>query len=486
MKENKPMNPHGAPKARAEKSAQSAGIKKKHGIYMAALSALVVAIVIVFNLLVGSLPEGTLEYDISEKDIYTVTQQSVDYLRGLDKDVSIVVLAQDAAIDEHVLKFINNYVKLSGRITLTIIDPVLNPAALETYEAEENDILVSCAATNKTRTLKLDGMYGYDEALILYDPQAAAYYGQYKPVAIDAEGQLTSAINYVTSEQTHKLYYLEGHGESPLGTTASDAISKSNIETASLNLLKEGSIPSDCELIVSFNPANDLVSDELDMLETYLKTGGNVMLLLDNPELPNYNTLLETYGLQMKAGYIGDYNNYYSRYFNDFGYFCIYPELSAGSDVTASITGDAIVIGSRGLLEITPLRRGAAVSAFMTTSEQGFLDADENSEGRYILGATSVETFENVDDTESRLTVIAAINLVSDQISTSFSNIDIFMNAVNLNFGEINNTVIPPKSLDVGTVTVSHPAVWNVLFIGLIPLAFIGGGLIYWIRRRNR
>jgi ABC-2 type transport system permease protein len=362
---------------------------------------------------------------------------------------------------------------------------VLNPAALETYEAEENTVVVSCAATNKTRTLQITGASGYNEALILLNPEAA-YSGQYVPVAIDAEGQLTSAISYVTSEETHKLYYLEGHGESPLGSAASDAISKSNIETASLNLLKEGSIPSDCELIVSFNPANDLVSDELDMLETYLKTGGNVMLLLDNPDLPNYNTLLETYGLQMKDGYIGDYNNYYNKYFNNFGYFCIYPELSASDDVTASITEDAILIGSRGLLEITPLRRGATVSAFMTTSEQGFLDADENSEGQYILGATSVETFEDVDDTESRLTVIAAINLVSDQISTSFSNIDIFMNAVNRNFGEVNNVVIPPKSLEVGTVTVSHPVVWNVLFIGLIPLAFIGGGLAYWIRRRNR
>lgn len=487
MNEKNSVNKIPAAETRA-KNHRNSSIKRKHGLYTAAVSALVIAIVVVFNLVLGSLPDGTLEYDISEKDIYTVTQQSVDFLSALDKDISIVVLAQNAAIDEHILKFINNYAKLSGHITLQFIDPVLNPTALETYGAQENNIVVSCADTNKTRTLNLGGVYGYEDGLILYDAQSLYYYNQYSPVAIDAEGQLTSAINYVTSEATNKLYLLDGHGESALGTTATDAISKSNIETASLNLSKEGSIPDDCELIVSVNPTADLTDDELSMLETYLKTGGNVMLLLNTADLANYNSLLETYGLQMQNGLIADTQNYYKIYAQQFGYYCIYPELSTSSSITSSITEDALLLHPYGMLETTPLRRGATVSTFMTTSDSGLLVADDNTttEGQYILGATSVETFEDTDDTESRLTVVTAVDLVSDDIPTSYSNMDIFISAVNANFSNVQNIVIPSKSLDVGTVSIGHPIFWSVIFIGIIPLAFIVGGLVYWIRRRNR
>jgi ABC-2 type transport system permease protein len=124
----------------------------------------------------------------------------------------------------------------------------------------------------------------------------------------------------------------------------------------------------------------------------------------------------------------------------------------------------------------------------MTTSDSGLLVADDNTttEGQYILGATSVETFEDTDDTESRLTVVTAVDLVSDDIPTSYSNMDIFISAVNANFSNVQNIVIPSKSLDVGTVSIGHPIFWSVIFIGIIPLAFIVGGLVYWIRRRNR
>ncbi len=488
MKDHTNTEKNAATEARTEKSVRAGSVKKKHGIYAAAVSAIVIAIVIVFNLFVSSIPEGTLEFDISDKGLYQITQQSVDYLGTLDKDVSIVVLSQEAAMDKMILKIINNYVKLSPHISLQFIDPVVNPSALETYGAQENNIVVTCSDTGKTRVLKLGGIYGYEDGLILYDAQAAYTSGQYKPVAIDAEGQLTSAINGVTSDVSHKLYYLDGHGESPLGTMASDAISKSNIETATVSLSKDGSIPEDCELLVSVNPTTDLTGEELDLLLTYLKNGGNVMVFLSSADLANFNTLLETYGLQMQTGIIADQENYYKIYAQQYSYFCIFPNLSTSDSITSGITSDALLRHSSGMLETTPLRRGAVVSPFMTTSDKALLVVDENTmtEGQYILGATSVETFENTDDTESRLTVIAATDLLSDDIPTAYSNMDIFLNAVNANFGDAQSTVIPTKSLDVGAIKMSHPIIWGALFIAVIPLAFIVGGLVYWSRRRKR
>lgn len=464
------------------------GVSSKRGIYTAAVSALAIVIVIIFNLAVGGLKPGMLEYDITGKDLYTVTDQSADFLKTLDKDVDVVVLAQNDTIDKQLLKFINNYAKISPRIKLKFVDPVLDPTALTTYNAQENNIVVSCAETNKTRLLNLAGIDGYQDGLILYDAQTYYYSNQLKPVALDAEGQLTSAVNYVTSETVNKMYLLKGHGETDLGINASSSISKANIQTAELNLLKDGGVPEDCQMILCCNPEKDLTDDELTMLETYLQDGGKAMLLLDASALKNFNALLAEYGLQMQSGYIQDTERYYKEYARQYGYYCIYPVQSKESDITKPITTDALLRGSRGMLQITAGRGDSVLTPFLTTSEKGVLVVDQNhsTQGEYILGASAIETIAGKVNAQSRLTVISAIDLISDDIPTSLSNMEVFINAVTMNFGQAQNLVIPSKSLDVQLITISHPVFWSVLFIGVIPVALLAGGLVYWTKRRNR
>jgi ABC-2 type transport system permease protein len=472
-----------------KKQVRIRAVGSKRGMYTAAVSALVIAIVIVFNLIIGGLPAGTLEFDITGRDTYNVTEQSVNYLKTLDKDVSIVVLAQGGVIDERVLKFINNYAKQSSHISLNIIDPVLDPTALTTYNAKENNVVVSCAATNKTKILNLGGIQGYESGLILYDAQYYQY-GQLQPAALDAEGQLTSAVINVTNETLNKMYLMEGHGESELGSNASSYISKANIETASVNLLADGGVPSDCQLLVCFNPIQDLAADELDMLKTYLTAGGNVMLLLDTPLLGNFNALLAVYGLQMQQGVIGDNDRYYQSLSNQYGPYCIYPVLSAASDITSSITTDALLRYSLGMLQVTPERSGAVVTSFMITSVNGFLAVDQNTstKGQYIIGATAVETFADQKDTESRLTAITAVDLLSDDIASQIgpTNLNIFMNAVSKNYTETQSLVIPEKNLNIMPIQPAHPLMWSVIFVGIIPVAILVGGIVNWTRRRNR
>lgn len=69
----------------------------------------------------------------------------------------------------------------------------------------------------------------------------------------DGEGQITSAIGYVTSEDLPILYTLEGHGEKEMDSTIKEDIEKANMDIQSLNLLTEGSVPDEqtaCSLIL--------------------------------------------------------------------------------------------------------------------------------------------------------------------------------------------------------------------------------------------
>lgn len=473
-----------------KKSPRKLSIGTKRGVYTAAVSAIVVAIVIVFNLLVGSIPSGTLEYDMSGKDLYTVTEQSVDYLKKLDKDVDVVVLAQSSVIDQHLLKFINNYAKLSSHIKLQIIDPVLDPTALTTYSAKENNVVITCTATGKSKTLSMAGVQGYQDGLILYDAQTLQYYNQYKAVALDAEGQLTSAVGYVTSTTANKLYTLTGHGEAALGTTATSYIAKANISTASLNLLTDGGVPDGCQLLLCVNPTKDLTGDELTMLKNYLTGGGKLLLLLDNASLKNFNALLAVYGLAMKDGLVGDNTRSYLAYAKQYGVYCIYPVLSTSSDVTSNISADttALLRYSKGMAQVTAERRNAVETSFMTTSEQGVLQdtSKKTTTGQYILGATVTETFTDKPTLQTRLTVISAVDLISDQIDTNFANMTIFMNAVSKNFNDAQSVSIPSKSLAVSPTTIGQNVLWAIALVGVIPFVILGGGVYTWVRRRNR
>jgi ABC-2 type transport system permease protein len=474
---------------RGEPEEKRSSLSKK-GFVTAALSAVVLAAVIVLNLLLSTLPSGTLEFDISEKSYYKVSKPSVDYLNALDKDVQIVVLAQADVIDEMLLKVINNYANISPRVKLEVIDPVLNPTVLTAYGAQANNVVVTCPDTGKTRLLNLAGIDGESEGLLIYDAASFYYYNQLNPIYLDAEGQLTGAINYVTGEETHKMYLLEGHGEAALGKNAASLLSKSSIETATLNLLAEGGIPDDCELLLCYNPERDLAGDELELLKTYLRTGGNVMLILGNPELTNFGDLLLTYGLQLQNGVVADTAQYYKAYADTYGYFCIYPTLALDSEITAGIEYRALLRFAGGMLAVTPERRAAVVTPFMTTSDKGLLAVDETNmtEGQFILGATAVESFPDKEDTEARLTVISAPDLLSDDLTAyaSISNFDIFMNAVSANLSGVKNLTVSARSLNITMNTVANPGVWSLIFIGIIPEAVLAVGLVYWSRRRRR
>lgn len=109
--------------------------KLRQGGYLAATTAIVVAIVVFLNLIVGQLPTHLLEFDLSDKQLYTVTDTSKEFLAGLDKDVEIVVLAEESNVDERIAKFLDNYAALSSHITVTEVDPVAHPSAAESYNA---------------------------------------------------------------------------------------------------------------------------------------------------------------------------------------------------------------------------------------------------------------------------------------------------------------------------------------------------------------
>lgn len=457
----------------------------KRGSYTLAMTSIVIAIVIVFNMIVNLIPENKRQFDISSTNIYEISSKSKKIINKVDHDVTFYVLAEKSSTDKRIKTFINKYASLSDKIHIKWIDPVLHPSALTKYGAEENNIVISCKKTNRTTTVS------FDDILV----SSASYYSTSSSASsFDGDGQLTSALNYVTSDKEYKAYYTSGHGESSLSSEVTSLLTKSRISTSDLLLMTATSIPDDCDLLIIDGATSDFTKDEVKLLSSYLKKSGKVVTLLaqTSKSMKNLYGLLKDYGLTVQSGYIADTERSYQG-----NYYYLIPNLSVSGDMASGISSNSVMmINSKGMTQSTPVRDSISTDAFMTTSSNGYAVTEKKqTQGTYVLGATSTESVKVKNSKgkkvtkESRLTVYGSNMLIDEQITSSFSsleNLTLFTNSVTASLDNADNVSISPKSLEVSYNTIAHPGPFSILVVFVIPVGLIIGGFIVWFRRRRR
>ncbi|MBQ8804098.1 MAG: GldG family protein [Tyzzerella sp.] len=447
--------------------------QSRYGTYSTLLTVIAIVVVIMINMVAGEFPESWKNIDLSSNDLYEITDQSKELLNGLDKEVKLHVLAEKSSTDERIQIFIEKYAGLSKKISVEWTDPVLHPTVLEEYNADSNTIVVECLETEKQTQILFDDIIAYDE-------MSYYYYGSYVETEFDAEGQLTSAVNYVTNETSQKIYRTSGHGETSFSTTVSDLMTKSNYTVEELNTLMVTEIPEDCDLLFMYAPATDLSEDEKTMISEYLVAGGDMYLVLGTGEneTPNLDALMLEYGMQKVDGYIADT----SRNYQGNAYY-IFPELSVSGDLAAGISSEMVLLVNSLGMEVTdPARDTISVSEFMTTSSKGFaVTSEAQTEGTYVLGAVATEE-------ESTFTVLTAYSMIDSYVTDAFSNLEnvtLFMNTVANHFEEVSNIAIEPKSLEVTYNTVQYAGISSLVAIFGIPIVILGYGFVKWLKRRK-
>lgn len=471
----------------------------KNGSYSVGMMVIVVAIAIIVNLIVGQLPEGVRNIDISDNRIYEISDTSREILKNLDQEVTFTVYAEKDSADDMIKTFLNKYTALSDKITVQWVDPVLHPAELTENDVESDTILIKCKETGKSTTVPFSDILVSDEY---------SYYmtGNTSATEFDGEGQFTGAINYVTSDTQKKIYYTTGHGEGTFSSSVTDLLDKNNMQEEELNLMMTGEIPEDCDLLILNAPASDLAQEEIDLLKNYIAQGGNVSVILGtgDEDMPNLNAFLTAYGMKPADGYIADVARSYQG-----NYYYIFPEISSSDEMAEGLTSDMVLlINSRGLQITDPEDDSITVSSFMDTSDQAYaVTQDSQEQGTYSLGAVAVQSVQSTEedsedadsddadsedtdsqDAEGRLTVIASGSLIDSQVTDAFptlENLDLFMNTISANFDDVENVAIEAKSLAVTTNTMQHAGVISILIIFGIPAVVLIYGFLRWWKRRK-
>lgn len=462
----------------------------KKGSYSAGIIAIVLAIVFAANLLVRQLPQDVLAMDMSDQKLYTIGSQTKNVINKLDADVTIYQIATSGNEDAYIQKLLKNYADLSEHITYKTLDPDLSPGLLSKYEAEElaDDSLIVVSDKRYT-TVSYDDIYESDYSSY-YTTGTTSY-------AFDGEGEVTSAINYVTTDDLPVMYTLSGHNEQELSDTITESIGKLNVEIKSTSLVNE-EIPEDCDILGIFAPEKDCTADEAKQIIEYLENGGKAIIAMQysGSDMPNFDDVLEAYGVQMEKGFVVETDN--QQYVQN-GYYLL-PSIGS-SDVTDSISSNDYVLipWARGIKTLEDVRSTLEIKDILTTSSDSYSDVDYAADGSMekalddISGPFSVGVTieENVDeDTDTKLMLLGSYYLFDDQITQSYSlaNIDLLTNAVTWMCGTSGSSVsIDTKSLDVtyNTVAAGTANLYTGMFCVIIPLAIVVAGFVVWFRRRR-
>lgn len=449
-------------------------IQSRYGSYSTLLTVVAIAIVIMVNMIAGQIPESWKNVDLSSNQLYEITDQSKALLKSLGKEVEIHILADKDTTDERIKLFVEKYAALSNKVSVKWTDPILHPSVLTENNASSNTVIVSCEETGKSTQVSL-----YD--FITYDEYSYYYYGTYEEDSFDAEGQLTSAINYVVNENTQTIYYTSGHGETQISETLSSLFTKSNLSTEEVNTLMVTEIPEDCDLLFLYAPTVDFSETEITMVSTYMQNGGKVLYMMGETsnDLTNLYALLSEYGLKVVDGYIADTQRCYQQ-----NPYYVFPTLSVSDDMANGLESQMVLmLYPRGLTSVDATRDTISVESFMTTSSSGGYAVTEEGQvqGEYILGAVATED-------ESRFTVITSYTMIDESLTTTYSTLEnntLFMNAVTSNFDNVSNVSIEAKSLATTYNTMQNVGSSTLIVIVGVPAIILIGGFIIWKKRRK-
>ena len=461
--------------------------------YQTLVMVIVIVLVVVLNLVVNKL---NITVDLSSDKKYTLTEDTKKLAEGIKDNIKLYYMCQEGNQQSSIEKVLEQYDGL-GNIEVIDKDPVVYPNFSKQYtedEIQDNDVIVvNESKENRSKVVSSSDMLVTDMNYTT---------GGYTST-LDAEGQITSALQSVTSENTVKLYYTSGHGETELNSSFTEILKKSNIESAELATLSQESVPEDCNVLLINGPVYDFNEDEYNLISDYLKNGGKAMIFvnaLPKKDMTNFYKLLSDYGVNVADGFVLDSEAALTQQNPT-----MFVGTSKSHDITADLNSNsmAVVYASKGFTSQSDVRSTLTVEPLLTTTDSAFCKVDANTttlekeekdiNGPFTVAAAITDKYAENTQGEGKATKIALYGTVNfnatDFISSNqFGNRSMILNSITwLTGGETSTLAVPTRSLDMEQVTVPEGdrVFFTVLLVVMIPLALLVIGFVIWYRRRK-
>ncbi len=412
----------------------------------------------------------TAQTDITNNASNTLSQASQKLLASLPDNVNIVAyIKKGQPIRTQIAQLIDRYSRNRSNLTLTFIDPDLQP--------------------EKARELNIG-----PEGIIVVE-----YQGRTEKLTFIDESSLTNALLQLANANERWVTFLVGHGErSPDGIANFDLgqfgkeLARRKINAQTLNLATLPAIPGNSVLLVITAPAVPLLAGEIDIIKHYIEQGGNLMLLTD-PGKQQLAVLLNELGIEQLPGIIVD-NSSKLYGINDPSFVLAseYPQhpITKGFEtITLYPAAAAFEIDKKSGFNTKSLLNSTAKSWTEIGVLEGKIGFDANSHdkpGPLVFAYALTRNFK--EKSQQRIIAIGDGDFLSNAYIGNAGNLDIGLRMVNWLIHEDRFIDIPPKTATDKSLQLTRTAVAAIGFgfLIIIPLLLIVTGFFIWRKRKMR
>lgn len=496
--------------------------KLKHGTMATVLTVVFVAVLVLVNVVATSVFERfPLTIDMTSDDSYTISDETADYIKNVEKKIKITVLSEESEFTS-ASKFIRqaneilqNIAKSNKNITVEYIDLMSNPELKSEYEESlsEYDIIVE-AGDNHERTTVVHPQdlvkFSSDFETSFQQNMGATletfieYYGGMTAIKSYATGiesncaeqAFASAILKVTDADPKTVTFLTGRNEIAALSYFQTLLKANGYIVNSVDITTQ-EIPKGTNLVVMGAPSVDYTAKEVEKVSAFLDNGGKLkknLLYIESVQqgdTPNIDELLEEYGIKFRNEFVYDSNG--SNASN--GY--VFMER-ANDKFMEDIKDDSLRLFTS--IYTKPItiefneKSMKTCEAYVQTSDTGYTMDSKQKEltsGVTVTAAVgSKAVFIDNGAEYSNLIALGSEYFLDDTVlqMSQYLNRQWILSLVNGVTGKSSDITIEPKTVEgsLFDLTNTQIRVLEWTFIVIIPIIVLAIGITVWIKRKNR
>ncbi len=489
----------------------------KYGTFAVALTAAVIALVVVINAIFTALcVKNGWFIDMTERDLYTPDPNALELLeqyRGSEEfNVKFIFcMPEDKLIKNELCNMVNNIVKRYDEeydfISVEYVDINRNPQILDKY------LNTTSASAKQTSVIVTNGensiVYSIDSFFVSSDGSSNTIY------AINADQKIVSAVMRLSGDNP-VAYFVTNHGEEVNGTALRELFIDAGYEVKDIDLSKEELDPA-AKVVVINNPKTDFWGNEqegtvnvneIKKLDALLDGSAALMVFLDNERnpLPVLEDFLADWGIKFERQSVID-DSSSAPATDGKVIYAKYAASTVGSSITSSLTEMSnppkpVITNCR---PITLLyddtigkyfsNNGAtryASSVLVTSSSAKASPLDEGGRsGKGIMNVLTVTVQDRMKDNVRQQSFVLAggTNAFADSQyinGSSYANKDILYNAMKVFSKKQVPVGVTAKvfSDDTLTITAEEANRWTAICTVLLPAIAAGVGIFVYARRR--
>lgn len=452
-----------------------------------------------------------MRFDLSEQKEHSLSKQTVNMLKHLDKPVHVVFF-HDPAMRETV-ELYELMQKETPKLTVEFYDPMLNPAQARLMGVQ---FAGTALMQSEGRKLTINGPTEVDIANgIMRISQGVTQKLCFLDGHNEADPYSIESHDHTESNASHshglgdKMIVHEQHGMAK----ARAALEAMNYTVEKVALLKSGSSLTECALLVVAGPKSALLPVEVDAIGKYLDDGHNGIFMLDPFVETGLTPVLEKFGVVVDKNIVIDPGSH----------FWADPSSPAATDYNRhQITDQLPLTFFPGVGSLSPTRRqppGVSVQPLINSSKSSFGETTANraefNAGQDLPGPTTMmvivnrrpETARNAaailselrgekitqtpppqtfDFKRSRIVVIGDSDFATNSFFHIMGNGKLFLNTVNYLASKENLIGVEPRTFDRPRVNLTNRQMKGTFFLSviLIPLLLAVIGTAVWWRQR--